>query len=364
MSDKGWAKLSPDGGDCGDGESPNSNDAESQKPAANEALVDSLEQFANAAEAIRRPKIEEEDYDNLTTSPLEVDDQNASVNIKQEEDTDSDKKLPARVKQEPMREESESEDDEKPAALPLGHASIQAALDIDGSDEDRKPPSRLHMHHPMNDAINAELFDHESPNVKRSRHAQDSLARTPSQGSLAHVPEHAFDTTYSFVQMSPSGQSYQGAHSSHHHAIQNSYGYYDSSYPSQYTVPSHYHYSTHPYYQQHSQSYMMQQATAHLPYASGAAVHPANHDPGQHHDSGQHVDHPQHPGYAQHASEQEATTTSSGEHSAQFNRGPSLEELENAKTARARGALQTWYQRLEDLYRYRMENGHCEFIRC
>ena len=57
---------------------------------------------------------------------------------------------------------------------------------------------------------------------------------------------------------------------------------------------------------------------------------------------------------------EQASAGHEGEHSAHFHSGPSLEELENARTARARGALQTWYQRLEDLYRYKMENGHCK----
>jgi hypothetical protein len=52
--------------------------------------------------------------------------------------------------------------------------------------------------------------------------------------------------------------------------------------------------------------------------------------------------------------------TSTGEHSSQFRRGPSQAELEAARTARARQALQTWYRRLEDLYRYKLENGDCK----
>ena len=103
----------------------------------------------------------------------------------------------------------------------------------------------------------------------------------------------------------------------------------------------------------------MQQPTAHMAYAHGVAVHPANHDTGIQHDLNR-QEPIRHPGYAELPPEHESTTTSSGEHSAQFHRGPSLEELENARTARARGALQTWYQRLEDLYRYKMENGHCK----
>ena len=55
-------------------------------------------------------------------------------------------------------------------------------------------------------------------------------------------------------------------------------------------------------------------------------------------------------------------TTSTGEHSSQFPRGPSQEELEEAKTSRARLALQTWYKRLEDLCRYRVKHGHCKLL--
>lgn len=53
-------------------------------------------------------------------------------------------------------------------------------------------------------------------------------------------------------------------------------------------------------------------------------------------------------------------TTSTGEHSSQFRRGPSEAELESCKTPRARAALKTWYKRLEDLYRYRLEQGNCK----
>lgn len=56
-----------------------------------------------------------------------------------------------------------------------------------------------------------------------------------------------------------------------------------------------------------------------------------------------------------------STETSTGENLREFRRGPSSEELENAKTPRARTALQTWYQRLEDLYRYKVVRGDCEY---
>lgn len=52
-----------------------------------------------------------------------------------------------------------------------------------------------------------------------------------------------------------------------------------------------------------------------------------------------------------------------GENPREFRRGPSPDELANARTARARAALTTWYLRLEDLYRYKVEKGHCEYPR-
>ena len=367
MSDNGWAKLPAS--DEEDNVSVNS--SEVQGLSTKEKSVDNLALFAETA--LRTPKAEEVDFDNLATSPLDTDDQKlleikstGATESESDEDSDNNKKPAARPKLEHKSDDTENEEDRKPIARPTHCPSILASYDTD-SDDERKRPARLTMNHPLNDAIDAELFDRDSPSAKRLRHnSQGNQARTPSRtpshGSLAVAHEHEYDMTLQMNPLSPSEYAYHGGYA-YQHPVGN-YGCYETPYSGQYVSESHPPYSVHPYYQQqhhqqaHAQaSYMMQQPTSQMPqmpYAQAAASHPRNYDHVQHSGHLHHHEHDQQP------VERETTATSSGEHSAQFNRGPSLEELENARTARARGALQTWYQRLEDLYRYRMENGDCK----
>lgn len=53
------------------------------------------------------------------------------------------------------------------------------------------------------------------------------------------------------------------------------------------------------------------------------------------------------------------TTTSSGERTSQHQCSPTDEEIFEAKTPRAKKALETWYQRLGDLIDYKEKHGNC-----
>jgi len=303
-------------------------------------------------------------------------------------------------------------EDGKPGAHPSQRPTNENDVD---SEEDKKIPARSKIAHPYDDEI--EVFGDLERVSKRARGPTGSISRTPSRDRTDAYGARRLTMSLNFDGTSPSPHSYSryydqpasdyfhpGAHLAPPATqLYNSHEYYQyqpSMYAHQESMQSMYASQGMPYgqtYQSQSHpdeaSYMPPlQSAAYAPYQV-AAVHPDHFHTQQQQSmeeyqaavARQEYNQCHVPGYATAAihaidrprtrgstaatplriqrtqSSPEEYATSGGEFSSQFRRGPSQEELEEARTQRARGALTTWYQRLEDLYRYKMKHGHCRY---
>ena len=207
--------------------------------------------------------------------------------------------------------------------------------------EDRKPAARERMPHP---------YDHIFASDVEQDHRRHP-GRPDSQEAAADLADQ-FQVSFGipFAAASPSDQ-YQRMYDTQHGA--NSHFAYHPSMTVQHDAPPPVPpYASYPSYHSHHHQ-MMQQPMPPIGgtyYSPGPSrreapqaveqIHPASRlQPRQH-----------------------LATPPRNNSPAAFRRSPSPEELEEARTARARQALQTWYKRLADLYRYKLLNGNCKLL--
>jgi hypothetical protein len=262
-----------------------------------------------------------------------------------------------------VRSEEQDEDDEEEHATHDTEVA-EAAFKLEAPDfddpfpsstsdsEDRKPPAREEtktsldylvandeetkrslddLVHGRLDTTLFALDDSEEPPSKRAR---------PFHASIAPLPSHEHANQF---HMSMNFPPY--ASPVNHSAPYQHQRYEYSTYPS---LPP-------PYAPSPPAGYPPCHHYPHMIEHPLAQPHPMHHPMAPHY-----TGHPGVPGYAS-SSPARTVNTASGENPRELPfRGPSADELEAARTARARSALHTWYQRLEELFRYKQANGNCK----
>ena len=248
------------------------------------------------------------------------------------------------------REPSSDDDDDNGIARHPGPNSFSSS----SPDLDRKPPAQIHVQHPFDELVGADLFedtreqelssDDVSPlarNDPAHHFRMDLMPASFPVSSGSNYEHHAYHPGYE----NHYGQSYSYGPAVHH---RNEYPYINTtpivSMPPRPEQLQHIT-NTHHYHLSHMQSPMVQPPTGYHNQATSRFSTEQNESP----PSAQIVSEP---------------TTSTGENSSEVRKEPTQAELDACNTARAREALKTWYKRLGELHQYRKDNGDCKHNLC
>jgi hypothetical protein len=263
--------------------------------------------------------------------------------IKREASSDDDTKLPAHENGFDSTAFGPSASEDFGPEQHLSPDSSCTPRPSDSDLDDRKLPARDLEQHPY-DALSPDLFDtragtsHDGSSPLGSHHDPADhfqMELMPSSYTDHHAFQHGYHYTHPGAPRSP-----EYATSMRHASPHASMPTPQRSHPQLAYSPYH-----HPYAVQPTPIAVHQSSPHVMAYSAASATMDTRYNP---------VSSP-----PAHLHAQPATST--GENSSQFRRSPTDEELDDCKTARARQALMTWYQRLEDLYKYRLEHKHCKY---
>jgi hypothetical protein len=234
-------------------------------------------------------------------------------------------KLEAPDFDDPFPSTSDSED----RKLAAGEESKHSLDDLVENDEETKR-SLEDLEHGRLDTHLFSLDDGEDPPTKRAR---------TFHPRIAHISSHDHANQFHMSMNFPPYASPVSHSAPYQHQLHYEYPAYASLPPTYASSPPAGYPNSH-----------------HYPHLMDHQMAPPHH---MHHHMA-HYSHPGAPGYAS-SSPIRTVNTASGENSRELPfRGPSVDELEAARTARARSALHTWYQRLEELFEYKQANGNCK----